>query len=153
MMYTKPFENVYSHYPLKKGKYQAQKTWTKIFADLPNEDVLIQAIKNQIKEQKFLREQKRFCPPWKHFSTWLNAACFEDECEKPTNQSYVAPKQHNGVDVMVIALGILYDEGESEFKSFCQRNDMSPGDVEAVIFKYNGTYSLEKAEKLAKGIG
>ena len=58
-MYTKPFENVYSHYPLKKGKYQAQKTWTRIYADLPGEETLIKAIKDQIKERKFLKRNKR----------------------------------------------------------------------------------------------
>ena len=151
MTYTKPFEKVYLHYPLKKGKFQAQKTWSRMFAELPGEDVLITAIKDQKAERALLKRQNRFVPPWKHFSTWLNAGCWTDECELPLRVTKaVHNTPGNGVDLMVRGLNILTNIGEVEFQSFCKQTKMPPGDIEAVEFKFSGKYDITR---LAGGIG
>jgi hypothetical protein len=151
MTYTAPFERVYSHYPLKKGKFQAQKTWTKMYAELPNEDVLIKAIKDQKTERAFLERSNRFAPPWKHFSTWLNSGCWTDECELPLRAvKAIQNTPGNGVDTMMRAYNILCNIGEPEFKDYCKQTKMPPGDVEAVIFKSRGKYDVSR---LVGGIG
>jgi hypothetical protein len=153
MNYTKPFENIWAKLPkgMKKGKFQAMKTWRKLndSGNLPSEEELIKSINDQIKERKLLREQNKFCPSWPYFSSWLNAGRFDDECEKGYEP---APRvfANSSVDNMVFALGVLYDEGEAEFKAFCERVSMPPGDIEAVRFKYNGKYDVGR---LARGIG
>ena len=148
MTYTKPFERVYSMYPLKKGKFQAQKTWSKMFADLPSEDVLIKAIKDQKTERAFLKRSNRFCPPWKHFSTWLNSGCWTDECELPLRAvKAVHNTPGNGVDKMVRALNILTNLGETEFKDYCKQAKMPQGDIEAVKFKFSGKYDITRLSR------
>ena len=153
MICTKPFERVYSHYPLKKGKFQAQKTWTKLndSGDLPDGQVLIKAIKDQKTERAFLKRQNRFCPSWKHFSTWLNARCWSDECELPLGVTKAAHNTPgNGVDNMVRALNILNNLGRDRFDEFCRAVEMPVQDIEAVRFKHSGEYSIES---LTRGIG
>ena len=145
MTYTKPFENCYSHYPMKKGKYQAQKTWNKLndAGQLPDSDTIIKAIEDQKKERKFLKSQNRFVPPWKHFSTWLNAACFSDECEMPVRaERAIQSDPGNGFEAMVHALDILKTDGEEQFRNYCRKTKMPPGDVEAVEFKFHGKYNV-----------
>lgn len=151
MTYTKPFESVYQHYPLKKGKFQAQKTWTKIYSDLPEESVLIKAIQDQKTERSFLKRNNRFCPPWKHFSTWLGAQCWLDECELPLRAvKAIQNSPGNGVDAMMRAYGILKNFGEKEFYDYCDQIRMSVEDIAAVRYKYSGSYDVNK---LARGIG
>ena len=149
MKYTEPFLKVYDHYPLKKGKYQAQKTWTKIYHELPSEDELIAAIEAQKKERKWLRSQNRFVPPWKHFSTWLNAGCWEDVCltpEKPKARvhSYTINTLHR-------AYNVLINFGHDKFEEFCVGVGMCDGDKEAVLNKYNCAFP--PIDDLTKGIG
>ena len=155
MTYTKPFETVYSHYPLKKGKFQAQKTWKKLndAGELPDVEVMIKAIADQKSERSYLKRQNRFIPPWKHFSTWLNAGCWTDEfeCDLQFSRSQAeVPKTSNGLDSMVRALNILSTLGEDKFREFCKGVRMPPGDIEAVEFKFHGKFNIGS---LTRGIG
>jgi len=68
----------YSAYPLKKSKAQAFKSWKKLKPDL---GVCLSAIQSQMIEKSFLKAEKKFCPEWKHPSTWLNQQCWEDEIQ------------------------------------------------------------------------
>ena len=151
MTYTQPFENVYSHYPLKKGKFQAQKTWNKLNDEgaLPDESTLIKAIHTQKKERTFLKGQNRFVPEWKHFSTWLNAGCVDDSCELQVARTPPAKRNGNGVDNMVRAYNLLKNVPD-KFDEFCDSVGMSPGDKEAVLNKHNMSFNIKQ---LAAGIG
>ena len=75
------FKTFYKAYPHKKDPKQAQKTWEKLTKknELPNIEILLTAINNQIIERKYLIENEKFCPPWKNPSTWLNAGSWANE--------------------------------------------------------------------------
>lgn len=82
-------------YPNKKGKQGALKKWESlaISGKLPTTEKILSAIKEQIKEKEYLCRNNKFCPEWKHPSTWLNNGCWDDEvqCEpKPKEKIYVA---------------------------------------------------------------
>ena len=150
MHYTEDFLSVYEHYPLKKGKFQAQKTWNKLSdkGDLPEIKNMIKAIANQKKERSFLKNQNRFVPQWKHFSTWLNAGCWDDECEFQASRTPTVRKS-NGIQDMQRAFNILCNVGEKKFHEFCRSVGMPDNDKEAVWNKYNLRFD---AKKLAKGM-
>ena len=151
MTYSTDFEMCWKCYPLKKGKFQAYKTWQKVKGDLPETSVITKAIQDQKTERAFLKRQNRFSPHWKHFSSWLNAGCWTDECELPLR---VAKAVHNtpgnGVDAMVRALNILENISEAKFQEFCKSTNMPVGDIEAVLLKQSGKYDVTR---LAWGIG
>lgn len=86
----KDFDLFWSNYPLKKAKGQALKTWKKLLknGELPKVDVLIKAIREQDVEKAYLIVEKKFCPPWKHPSTWLNAYGWEDEVYIPKQTGF-----------------------------------------------------------------
>lgn len=151
MVYTNDFETVYSHYPLKKGKFQAQKTWSKLSQNgqLPETNVMIKAIADQKKERSYLRRNNKFCPPWKHFSTWLNAGCWTDQCfvedEKPKHRPQVA-----SINNIHRAYNILCNVGEKQFREFCEGVRMDAEDRERVWNKYKFSFDVKG---LARGIG
>jgi hypothetical protein len=74
------FLNFYEAYPLKKSKGQAEKTWNKLLksGDLPDIEVLKNAIQNQISERARKKQSGQFVPEWKYPSTWLNSKSWED---------------------------------------------------------------------------
>ena len=148
MIYSTDFLECWKYYPLKKAKYQAYKAWQKLKADLPEIPVILKSIQNQKKERAFLRRQNRFVPPWKHFSTWLNAGCWSDECEVPTKTVRNTPM--NGVDSMAVAFKILTNSGYTKFQEYCKSVSMPPGDIEAVQFKFSGKHNIDS---LVGGIG
>ena len=78
--YTEDFLNFYSAYPLKKAKQDAFKMWQK---HKPPIDICLKAIKAQKLEKIRIKENKEFCPEWKHPATWINKGCWEDE---PSNK-------------------------------------------------------------------
>lgn len=41
--------------------------------------LLLPAISKQQKVHEWLKGNNSFCPPWKHFQTWINNRCWEDE--------------------------------------------------------------------------
>ena len=82
--YSIDFLEFYSAYPLKKSKSKAFESWKKLKPDLT---VCLSAIQSQIIEKAFLKAEKKFCPEWKHPSTWLNQQCWEDEVQ--TNQKKI----------------------------------------------------------------
>ena len=154
MTYTKPFEQVYNLYPLKKGKFQAQKTWSKLndSGQLPDVDVMMKAIVNQKKERAFLKGQNRFVPEWKHFSTWLNAGCFDDECELQVVRTEPKRNNGNGLANMQRALNILENIGEARFHEFCEGVRMPENDKEAVLNKYNMAFDVNKLAGCVRGV-
>lgn len=88
------FDKFWDKYPLKKGKQQALKIWAKLSKskNLPEIDILLSAIDNQIQEKKYLKDHNKFCPEWKHPSTWLNGGCWDDDVKiSDTNLKWVAP--------------------------------------------------------------
>ena len=86
--YSKDFLEFYSAYPLKKSKAKAYQAWKKLKPDL---HACLAALQSQMIERGFLKAEKKFCPEWKHPSTWLNQQCWEDEVEteKKTEKVYV----------------------------------------------------------------
>jgi len=48
--------------------------------------LLAPAIKNQIETKRKLAAQNRFVPEWKHFRTWINQRCWEEEIPKPKDE-------------------------------------------------------------------
>src|SRR5210317_1144916 len=79
------FDTFWAHYPLKKGKGAARKKFETLKKNkiLPDITTLIKAINDQHKEKTHLRNQNKFCPEWKHPSTWLNQECWGDVCIMP----------------------------------------------------------------------
>jgi len=81
--YSVDFLEFYSAYPLKKSKAKAYKAWKKLKPDL---HTCLAALQSQMIEKGFLKAEKKFCPEWKHPSTWLNDKCWEDECVVKTKK-------------------------------------------------------------------
>ena len=68
-------------YPLKKSKKKALAIWESLSQknDLPPIKTILSAIDAQKKEKKALCDANKFCPEWKHPTTWLNHGCWDDE--------------------------------------------------------------------------
>ena len=81
------FDLFWENYPIKVGKKKARQTWDKLKKknELPAIDKIIKAIKNQKAEKEYLQSQNKFCPEWKHPTTWLNNGCWDDEVKIPNN--------------------------------------------------------------------
>lgn len=77
------FNEWYAHYPLKKSRQAALKKWLTLDrkGSLPDLPILLAAVEQQKREKESLKESGKFCPEWKHPSTWLNKGCWEDEIE------------------------------------------------------------------------
>ena len=85
------FDLFWLKYPQKKGKTRALKTWNKLSKtkNLPDLNILLTAIENQIAEKIYLQEAEEFCASWKYPSTWLNDGCWNDETKsKYSNRTY-----------------------------------------------------------------
>ena len=153
MVYTQRFEFVWGQLPrgMKKGKFQAQKTFQKLSdkGELPDNDVILKAIADQQKERRYLRSQNKFVPEWKHFSTWLNAGCWNDECFYQDEAPKPKPQVSN-INNLHRAFNILCNVGEDKFKEFCEGVRMSSEDRERVWNKYNMSLDINK---LAQRIG
>ena len=74
--YSVNFLSFWNEYPVKKAKGDAHKSWQKLKPDI---NVVLLAIKNQVKEKEKLRSNKLFCPEWPNPATWLNQLRWEDE--------------------------------------------------------------------------
>jgi len=75
------FEIFWSAYPVKKSKKKAKDIFQRLLKKglLPENGTLISAIESQKKEKSALMKAGKFCPEWKHPTTWLNQGCWEDE--------------------------------------------------------------------------
>ena len=146
------FDLFYSHYPLKKGKGEARKKYETLKKKkiLPDDETLIKAIHNQMKEKQHLRNKNQFVPEWKYPSTWLNQECWDDECFLPSEPTPITRGPVNSLGNMTRAFNILCNLGSEKFESFCQQVSMSPADREAVINKHSGKFNVQK---LVGGIG
>lgn len=57
-------------------------------------ELLMPAIETQIHFRNKLNTDGRFIPEWKHFKTWLNQRCWEDEInEQNYKKVYIVPKK------------------------------------------------------------
>jgi hypothetical protein len=74
--YSVNFLSFWNEYPVKKAKGDAHKSWKKLKPDI---NVVLLAIKNQVKEKEKLRSNELFCPEWPNPATWLNQLRWEDE--------------------------------------------------------------------------
>ena len=72
-------------YPNKKNKKGAKKIWDRLVKnkELPPIEDILTAVKDQIAEKEYLKSQNKFCPDWKHPTTWLNNGCWDDVVQKP----------------------------------------------------------------------
>jgi len=77
-IYSPNFEIFWKSYPNKSGKSAALKSWQKR-KDLPELEIILQAIKKQIEWRK--NSAGKFRPEWKNPATWINQGCWEDECD------------------------------------------------------------------------
>jgi hypothetical protein len=78
--YTEDFEKARKLYPGTKRGCETEfaclkkhENWKEIVP------LLYQAIENQIVRKRKKRGRGEFVPPWKHFKTWLNNNCWEEE--------------------------------------------------------------------------
>jgi len=71
------FEIFWSHYPKKKSKGQALKSWNKLIKSkqLPNISTIIESLRQLKTSKDWMKSQGDFIP---HPSTWLNAAGWHD---------------------------------------------------------------------------
>lgn len=85
------FEEFYRLYPLKKGRIAAEKAYRKTLASGVSHEYLMEALKSQLKELRFLAGQRtsKGSIPCKHPSTWLNSGSYYDEkAEESPDPSY-----------------------------------------------------------------
>lgn len=80
--YPQDFLLFYNSYPNRKEKEETFRRWKKLGKKKPPVEVIIEAIKRQIKWRENARGA--FRPEWKHPATWLNRGCWEDEADTPT---------------------------------------------------------------------
>ena len=73
------FEIFWKHYPKKKNKGQAEKTWLKIKPTEKLLEIIITAIDKARTSEDWIKDNGQFIP---HPSTWLNAKGWEDEHTK-----------------------------------------------------------------------
>lgn len=76
--YSPLFEKFWEVYPLKKGKGYAYQCWVKLKITKDDMDVILGAVEQQ--KQNFVKNEREW-QYFKHPSTWLNQACWEDEPE------------------------------------------------------------------------
>jgi hypothetical protein len=72
----KRFETFWSHYPKKKSKGQAEKTWLKLKPTKKLLKIITDAVDQAKTSEDWLKDNGQFIP---HPSTWLNAKGWEDE--------------------------------------------------------------------------
>jgi hypothetical protein len=94
--YKAIFEQARSHYPGRKRGIQTEfdnfrkkhKDWRQVVP------YLWQAVENQIAHQQQLKtDPKAFVPEWKHFQTWINQRCWEEELPEIKNDLDSAERQ------------------------------------------------------------
>jgi phage replication O-like protein O len=80
---SKNFDLFWKNYPIKKNKKKAREIWCRLKKknELPDIDKVLKAIKDQIAEKQNLQDNGKFCPEWKHPTTWLNNGCWDDETD------------------------------------------------------------------------
>ena len=82
------FEKARKEYPGTKRGLKTEfdnfkkkhKDWKQVIA------LLSPAIEKQILLKTRLKEQNKFVPEWKHFQTWINQRCWEEEAEMPRSE-------------------------------------------------------------------
>ena len=146
------FELFWSHYPLKKAKGAAKKKFESLqkTKQLPDVNVLIKSIQDQMKEKAHLRNQNRFCPEWKHPSTWLNQSCWQDVCILPQERKPQGARVLTGFDTLQRAHNILCNLGKAKFEDFCRQLHISDYDRECVLMAANG--GPRNVKTLAQGM-
>ena len=146
------FEQFWSHYPLKKSKGAAKKKFESLqkSKQLPDVNVFIKAIHDQMKEKSHLKNQNLFAPEWKHPSTWLNQECWLDVCILPREHSPRARIGSNSIDNLQRALNILSNLGNDKFESFCRQIRLSDHDRECVLMAHRG--GPRRVATLAQGM-
>jgi len=85
---SKNFDLFWSSYPMKKGKQKSSDVWEKLKKKnkLPPIENILKAIKDQKAEKEYLQNNGKFCPEWKHPTTWLNQGCWDDEVTLPNDK-------------------------------------------------------------------
>ena len=91
MDYSPEFEVFWAHYPLRKDKGHAAKSFAKVAEHLP---AMLEAIEAQEFEREARASAGLFVPPWKYPGTWLNGRCWEDEVELPELQQKPQSMRH-----------------------------------------------------------
>ena len=84
----KVFETARKEYPGTKRGLETEftnfrkkhKDWKQVIT------LLSPAIRKQIDLRTRLKEQNKFVPEWKHFQTWINQRCWEEETEMPRSE-------------------------------------------------------------------
>ncbi len=76
--YSANFETFYKSYPKKKAHDKAWEAWKKRNVDLPEIEILLEAINNQKKSEDWKKENGRFIP---YPATWINEGRWADEVE------------------------------------------------------------------------
>lgn len=77
---SEDFMNWYEGYPNKTSRQTAVNAWTKLNKKglLPDAQVLIDALSQQIEDRAAKASHGGFVPEWKNPATWLNGHCWED---------------------------------------------------------------------------
>lgn len=93
-LHIKDFEKARKLFPgVKRGHdtefacLKKHKDWKKIIP------LLYIAIENQIIRKRKKRSKGEFVPPWKHFKTWLNNNCWEEEENSIADPEIIAENQ------------------------------------------------------------
>jgi len=83
--YSPLFLNFWSKYPNKTGKGAAWKSWKKIKSPSTMMDIIITAIKEQSKSEKWRKDNGQYIP---NPATWLNQCRWEDETNTEPEITY-----------------------------------------------------------------
>jgi hypothetical protein len=144
------FNQFWEVFNYKRGKAEAGDAWLDIplLTDKIVEDILLAARKENSRRQRLLDANRT---P-KMAQGWITARRWEDDYGdvdvKPAKQQNLPP-----IEKMHRAYQILCEDGKikkGKFHDYCYLNKMPPGDIEAVMNKYNMVYDTDK---LTQGIG
>ena len=82
---SKNFDSFWKEYPQKKAKKKSMEIWNRLEKkkELPPIGKIIKAISDQKAEKEYLQNNGKFCPEWKHPTTWLNQGCWDDDVSVP----------------------------------------------------------------------
>lgn len=75
------FGRWYELYPLKKGRGQALKAFTKLNPSPEQVEAMIAAVESQKADRLRRQAAGEWVPDWKHPATWINGECWADETE------------------------------------------------------------------------
>lgn len=92
------FELLWKAYPNHTSKGEAKRAFLKYDPDMSELTRWITAVHAESAHKTQLRNAGKFCPEWKHLSTWINQECFDDDHHTTTKDKHLGDQYNHGND-------------------------------------------------------